>query len=295
MISTLLVPLDGSEAAEAALGYAALIPSQRVRLVRVEPKSSGIIPLGTPEEAAWQAEVEAEARSYLERRAERLRRQGREIDIVVLRGDPADGILGSAVDADLIVMTTHGRGAGSRALFGSVADRVARHATAPTLVVRADGRADAPPQVSRIIVPLDGSTLATRALGPATELASLLGVPMHLVRVIDVDALRGTVQAGARAGAAYARAQEETRRRAVEDLDVQARTPRAQTVNTTTEVRIGNPAAELLEVIGPTDLVVMTTHGRGGIRRWLLGSVADKLVHQASAPVLLIRAGAPER
>jgi nucleotide-binding universal stress UspA family protein len=293
MISTMLVPLDGSAAAEAALGYAALIPSQRVSLVRVEPGSDAMRLTGMPEKQEWQAEVEAEAESYLERRADRLRRQGREVDTAVLRGDPAEQILANAGDADLIVMTTHGRGAGSRALFGSVADRVAHHAKSPTLVVRTGDRAEGPPQITRIVVPLDGSPLGDQALEPATELAALLGVPVHLVRVVDGDAVRGTVQAGLEAGAAYARTRDAARHQAEADLEAKARTPRAQTVNTTTEVRAGNPVTELLDVIKPTDLVVMTTHGRGGIQRWLMGSVADKLVRQASAPVMIVRPHPP--
>jgi nucleotide-binding universal stress UspA family protein len=63
----------------------------------------------------------------------------------------------------------------------------------------------------------------------------------------------------------------------------------------TCEVRAGQQATELLDVIAPTDLVVMTSHGRGGVRRWLLGSVADKLVREAAGPVLLVRARPPEQ
>jgi nucleotide-binding universal stress UspA family protein len=170
---------------------------------------------------------------------------------------------------------------------------VARHASAPTLLVRAGSEAGDAPLVARIVVPLDGSALATEALPVAAEMASLLGVPVHLVRVVETDMVRAAVQAGSQAAAAYARTRDELRRQAADELEAHARALLSQDLMVTTEVRTGNPATELLDVIAPTDLVVMTTHGRGGVRRWLLGSVADKLVHQAAAPVLLVRAGDP--
>lgn len=287
MIATMLVPLDGSEAAEAALGYAALIPSERVRLVRVEPDITPATTWGVE----WQADVEAEALAYLDQRAERLRRQGREVETVLVRGDAAEQILTSAAGVDLIVMTTRGRGSGQRALFGSVADRVARHAAAPTLLVRVDGVPDASPRVARIVVPLDGSAVATEALPAAADMASLLGVPVHLVRVVESDPVRASVQAGSRAAAAHARAMDDHRQQAAGDLATAAQGLISQDLPVTSEVRAGNPAAELLGLIAPTDLVVMTSHGRGGVRRWLLGSVADKLVREAAAPVLLVHVG----
>lgn len=279
MFTTILVPLDGSEIAEAALGYAALLPSERVSLLRVEPdERQG----GVREEAAWQAEAEAASVAYLDQRAEELRRQGREVVPLVVRGDPAEQIVAHAGDAGLIVMTTQGCGAGKRALFGSVADRVVRHAAAPTLVVRTKGRPAGPPRVARVVVPIDGSELSLNALPIAARLAALLGVPVRLVRVVDSDPAHAGRQAGPPAA---------THREAAADLDAHARTLLSRNIAASTEVLEGNPASELLDAIVPTDLVVMSTRGRGGIGRWPLGSVADKLVHEASAPVLLVRPG----
>jgi nucleotide-binding universal stress UspA family protein len=73
-------------------------------------------------------------------------------------------------------------------------------------------------------------------------------------------------------------------------VNEQSEVIRARGIEVTAEVRDGSPAAEILAFTVPGDLVVMTTHGRGGIRRWLLGSVAEKIVRTASVPVLLIRA-----
>lgn len=294
MIDRILVPLDGSEAAEVALGYVALLPSRLVRLLQIEPHTDGPLFADPAEWEEWRATREAEGCAYLEQAGERLRQQSRSVETAFAFGDPADWIIAFAGDADLIVMTTHGRGAAGRVLFGSVADRVARHASVPTLLVRGNNGLATPPQVARVIVPLDGSTLADRALPLAVTAARDLGVPIHLIRVLEDDVVRASVQAGSTAATVYARAQEATQRRAREELETWGRELRNQDVTPSAEILTGNPAVVLLDAIRPDDLVVMTTHGRGGIRRWLLGSVADKLVRAAAAPVLLVPARGPE-
>jgi nucleotide-binding universal stress UspA family protein len=287
----ILVPLDGSAAAEAALAFAELIPSRTVRLLTVEPDAAGPMLASAPEVEAWREARRVEGQAYLERAGEGLRRQGREVETEVAFGDPAEQIVGAAAAVDLVMMGSHGRGAGGRVAYGSVADRVARHAPAPVLVVRGGTQPAALPPLTRVVVPLDGSARAEAALPTATALADLLGVPVHLVRVLEEDVLRATVQAGAAAAAAYAAAQEATRRQADAYLADEARRLRDQDVAAGTELRTGQPAPELLAALRPGDLVVLTPHGRGGVRRWLLGSVAEKLVRLAPAPVLLVRNG----
>ena len=292
MIDRILVPLDGSETAEAALAYVELLPSKRVRLLQIEPSTEGPLLAEPAEWEAWRATREAESRAYLEQAGEQLRQQGRDMEAAFAFGDPADWIIAFAGDADLIVMTTHGRGAAGRVLFGSVADRVACHAPVPTLLVRGDSGVTAPAQVARVIVPLDGSSLADHALPIAVTVARDLGVPIHLLRVLDDDVVRANVQAGITAATAYAKAQEEVRSRASEELETHVQALRNQDITASAEILTGSPAVALLDAITPTDLVVMSTNGCGGVRRWLLGSVADKLIREASAPVLLVRPGA---
>ena len=288
MIKRILVPLDGSGTAEAALAYAEMLPSQLATLLQVEPNTTGLMVASTPEQEEWRSARDADVSAYLEQAGERLRKQGRVVESAVAFGDPADWIIASAGDADLIVMTTHGRGAGGRALFGSVADRVARHAPVPTLLVRGHDAAAGPPQVARVIVTLDGSALADRALPVAASVARDLGVPIHLLWVLDDDVVRASVEAGIAAAGAYAKAQDDARRQAKEDLQTRVQTLCNQDITASAQILTGSPAVALLDVITLTDLVVMTTHGRGGVRRWLLGSVADKLVREAAAPVLLV-------
>lgn len=292
MFDRLLVPLDGSPAAEAALAYAELIPGRAVRLLAVvaEDDAPDLTWPVAPRYDEWRAAETTRLETYLARVGEPLGRQGRQVTCRVEEGDPADRIVEAAAEADLIVMTTHGRGGGSRALFGSIADRVVRHAPAPVLVVRGGDRPVTPPPLTRIVVPLDGSALSECALIPAVDLADDLGVPLHLVRTLDVDRLRETVRAGTYAATAYARSLDEVRAAVADYLRAHELRLRGRDLRITSEVLNGAPAAELEALSRPGDLIVLTTHGRSGLRRWLLGSVADKLVRHASVPVLVVRA-----
>jgi nucleotide-binding universal stress UspA family protein len=143
----------------------------------------------------------------------------------------------------------------------------------------------------RIVVPLDGSDLAERALPHAGELARLTGSPIHLVRVVDVSHL---VRYGAYGlavdRAAYEQAfdPEESASRAYLARIERDLVDRGLTV--TQEIRRGPVRHELTATTRPGDLVVMASHGRGGIPRWFLGSVAEEVVRHATGPVLLIRA-----
>jgi nucleotide-binding universal stress UspA family protein len=183
---TIIIPYDGSEPAALAFLYAEWLPSRAMRLVRVEPPFQVLAP-GPLENFRpdWREVRAAQVAEELEPVAERFRRRGRDIEIVVRFGDPAEEILTAAAGADLIVMTTQGRGTTGRALFGSVADRVCRHADTPTLLVRAAAAQAVRPQFAQIVVPLDGSPLAERALPPATALAACLGLSVRLLRIVD--------------------------------------------------------------------------------------------------------------
>ena len=134
----ILITLDGSERAETALDWIRVLHAQRLRLLQVCPPG---------------AEADAAAASaYLAEVAARACPPGAAIDRRVVHGDPAERIVAEAADADLIVMSTQGAGDGGRRLFGSVADRVSRHAPAPTLLLRG-GRAPVPAApVQRVVV-----------------------------------------------------------------------------------------------------------------------------------------------
>jgi len=295
-ISRILVPLDGSDTALAALAYATTFPGASLILLQVSLDLTTLLPEVSPNEID---EVDTELRADLERIAAPLREAGIAVETLVEDGDPADRIVTVAEreGADIIVMTTRGRGAAGRLLFGSVADRVSRHATLPTVLVRIGG--DAGPEApSRILVTLDGSRRAEAALPVAERFASSLDAPMVLFRAVTLeDTLRtasriqGTL--GGRAlettDEAFTAAREETERQAQAYLDGLAAGLAGEV---STLVLHGTPAASLLQEIGPSDLTIVTSHGASGVTRWLLGSVAEKLVREAAGPVCLVPARA---
>lgn len=281
MFESILVPLDGSACAEAALALAELIPSRRIRLLNVKSDTTQLDEI---------CEAARNGEAYLERIAEPLRRQGRKVTTDVVFGDARRQIVGCAATADLVVMGSRGCGATENFFLGSVADWVARHAPVPTLVVRGGEQPASTMPITRIVVPLDGSAFAEAALPMASELATDLGLPIHLVRVLDFDPMRASVEAGMAAAEATARQQAEAAAAAETSLAEQVQQLRNENLMATSEVRTGSPAMELLAATGAGDLVVLTTRERGGLVRWLLGSVADELVRRAAGPVLLVRA-----
>jgi nucleotide-binding universal stress UspA family protein len=143
----------------------------------------------------------------------------------------------------------------------------------------------------RIVVPLDGSDVAELAIPEAERMARLTGAPLHLIRVVDptqlpwygvyAEAMGATVVQGAlgdeeKVSDGYLAKVADL----IEDLGIEVES----------EVRHGRAAKELVAASKPDDIIVIASHGRGGISRWLLGSVAAELVRHASVPVLLVKA-----
>jgi nucleotide-binding universal stress UspA family protein len=267
-----LIPLDGSQQAETVLDWVRVLQARRIRLLRVCSEGA-------------QSETTA-AHEYLTAAAARLCPPGATTDIRVVSGDPAERIVAEAAETDLIVMSTRGAGDGGRRLFGSVADRVSRHAPVPTLLLRGGRAPVSVAPLQRIVVPLDGSPIAERALPFGAKLAGMLGAPVHLVSVHEtVSGERGDPTDQRQAATDDVRLDD---MRAY--LDREAAAIRARDVSAATEIRTGTPDAELLEAVGPGDLLVITTHGRGAARRWQIGRVAEKLLRHAAAPIVMIRA-----
>jgi nucleotide-binding universal stress UspA family protein len=262
--ASILVPLDGSPRAEAILHWVRLLPARKIRLLRVCANETG----------------RRDAEAYLEDVARQLESPATTIDARVETGMPAEAIVAAAKEASLIAMCTRGAGGGGRLVYGSVADRVARHAPVPTLLLRGGHAPVAADAVRRVVVPLDGSAAAERALPMAETVARVLGAPMHLVTVIesaDEASTAGGTTTSDRGGA---------------DIGLEALVDRLgrQHIDASTEVRAGDAVTELLAAVGPGDVIVATTHGQGTARRWQIGHVADRLLRQAQAPVLLVRA-----
>lgn len=290
MYDRIMIPLDGSPHAEAALAIATFIPSRLAYLLRVEQEASRMEHYISPSGQETNKRIVFRAGDdYLRRAGDAFRSSGREVEELQSWGDPADRIMEAAADVDLIVMATRGRGPAGRILHGSVADRVAREASAPVLLVPGVDRRPSPP-ITRVLVPLDGSDRAETALSAATALASDLGLPIHVVCVVDAPMTGGTPAASEplyeRARRVSAFAEHAARIYLADCIRRQG-----DDVAATCEVRSGAIVTELKAAIGPSDLVVMTTRGHRGLRRLVHGSVAEGLVGHAGAPVLLLRAG----
>jgi nucleotide-binding universal stress UspA family protein len=306
MIRSVLTPLDGSPFSEHALPLAAALARRAgvtLHLARVHQ------PLPPPYTTLFSSEdpvdefLQKQERDYLNTTARRLT-VGAPLKVAteLLQGDVATALQKRAAAADLVVMATHGRGPLGRFWLGSVADELTRVSTAPLLLVRPEQSLPAigrEPAFRHVIVPLDGNPLAEAALRPAADVAGLFGATCTLLQVVKPALLRqympegGTVEAMAGTVLdALAREQDRLEREAAAYLDGVSRRLPVQGITVRTKVVVDEqPAAALLREAqeGGYDLVALATHGRHGLPRMLLGSVADKLVRGTALPVLLCR------
>jgi nucleotide-binding universal stress UspA family protein len=294
MVRTILVPLDGSPFAEQALPWALSIA--RRAGARLELARSHVLYALKDSHAAWcpydpaeEAECKRQERLYLDATAKWLAAVSPvPITCALVRGLEADGILERirAGQADLVVMTTHARGPLNRLLLGSVADEVVRRSAAPVLLVRPrepPAGLIPEPLVEDVLVPLDGSALAEQALGPALDLARLMEAHCTLLRVVESD---NAVPAPTPADATMPERAEVTE--AQDYLQHVARRLGDEVPSVQTRVAVARHAAEaILEQARRSDLIALATHGRGGVRRLLLGSVADAVVRGGPTPVLV--------
>jgi nucleotide-binding universal stress UspA family protein len=290
----ILVPLDGSSLAERALPVAAelaRLSGASVELVHVHvpisPDPIHVEGLPVIDEHMHSLRRDHE-RAYLER----LRGgAGATASTALLDGPVAPGLAAHAraVGAWLIVLTTHGRGGLERLWLGSVADEVARVSPVPVLLVRPEP----PPagRFARVLVPLDGSKTSEAILEHAARLARLgSGAEIVLLQVVQPLVAAVWLPEGAVAAAAPQDDLPGRERRARESLDAAARSLAGLRVRTRVEVA-ASVAAAILETAQAegSDLVALATHGRSGLARVALGSVADKVVRASRTPVLLFR------
>jgi nucleotide-binding universal stress UspA family protein len=207
----------------------------------------------------------------------------------LLHGVPWDQIVEATREdpaIDLIVMGTHGRSGFAGVLLGSVAEQVIRHAPCSVLAARAPGGVQ---PFRKVLCPIDFSDDSRRALERAAELAAPGGAGITLLHVVEpAITFSNLPMAENNLQSVDRRATHELARWASE-LETKVSVP------VRTEIRIGRPGVQTLTVLDrdPTfDLVVMGSHGRTGIRRVLLGSVAEKVLRHAACPVLVVRSRA---
>ena len=300
MATRILVPLDGSDLAERALPCAIML-AQRLpagldlfRAVSISPDLDDILGHTLHDVEPHMGELEDGAHGYLDQVAEGLRASGLGVRTVVWRGPASDKIVQYAekMDVQYIVMSTHGYSGISRWRHGSVAERVLQSASVPVLMVCAkpdEAVPEAPMMCQRILVPLDGSAMAEQVLPPVTAIAEALDAEIVLFRV-PIARVIGAFTDGwyVSLGDTYDRANQI----AEEYLGQVADKLRGQGVKAATATQMGAVAGAILEYaeVNEIDLIAMCTHGRTGLARWALGSVADRVLRARSTPLLLVRA-----
>lgn len=300
MYRTILLPLDGSRLAEDALGTAAKLARRagaRLHLVRGHRP----YPYLVGEQREWDAKLRHEETDYLARVARRVEREfGILPSIAILDGLLIPSLCDAARQAErsLIVMATHGHTGLSRLWLGSVADEVVREATSPVLLLRSEveGSLTSPEAApfSTIVVPLDGSDFAERALPHALALAEICAARIHIVRAVQPVHASQLYLAPIGAGAdAYAESME-ARVAPAEDY-VRNVTMRLQLENRELgiegEVRVADsPAAAIVEIAEAkgADIVVLAAHRRGLSHLGGRG-VAEQVLRGGPRATLLVR------
>lgn len=298
MFSKILVPLDGSDAAEKVLCYArslagALkIPIELLEVIDISTMSAHLVGDKARFLDGFIAEAESAGGQYLDGIARRL--GGFEVKVSIQRGKPAEAIVqkAAAEPMTLVAMATHGRSGINRWLLGSVAEKVLRGAANPLFLVRADDDQQASEAaLHSIIVPLDGSALAESVLPMVAEVAKIFNASVLLFRAFELPASAYYGRENYLPN--YDALKKEFRAEAQRYLDGQVAKLTAQGLpQVNSELREGVGAEEIIRCARerPRSLIAMCTHGRSGVKRWMLGSVTEKVVRHSGDPVLVVSA-----
>jgi nucleotide-binding universal stress UspA family protein len=300
MYTRVLIPLDGSKTAEKVLPYARSLATN----LKVPVELMGVIDI-----AEMALHISAENARYLDKMIEEAERASRDylkrvanmfpglnVACALDKGRAAEAIIerAAADKGTLITMATHGRSGINRWVLGSVAEKVLRATSNPLLLVRAAGQAVSGEEarLTSVIVPLDGSELAESVLPAVTELAKKLDLEIILFRAfnlpygvyagadgyyaINFDQLIAEIKG--EANTYLERKTEELKRKGIEKVSFLTKE--------------GLSADEIISFgrQTPDNLIAMCTHGRSGVKRWVLGSVTETVVRHCGDPVLVIRA-----
>jgi nucleotide-binding universal stress UspA family protein len=295
MVVSILVPLDGSELARRALDLASSLAKAtgaRIVLVRARPDITSAhfgrletVRLARARNRLATRKVQNEMNDL----AMQLEAKGIAATISLDVGEPDKVILrlAGAHEVDLIVMSTQGRGGlQGHWLFGSVADAVLRQSPIPVLLVTPAAETAWPrDRAPRLLVPLDGSAFAEEALGPALALAKNLAASLLLLRIVEPDPPGSPLKSYGEEEKPLPIAEAERY------LDGVARYLDSEGVAVRQRIVTGSPASAIASVARDekSDLVTMSTHGRGGVARVLMGSTAIATLQQIATPLLLVR------
>ncbi len=301
MYSKILIPLDGSETAEKVLPYARYLAGKfkiPIELLAVIDIAEMVAHMPAEKARFLDTMVEDGVKNstvYLRGIASTF--PGADVKCSVERGRAEDLIIekGEADSAMMITMATHGRSGLNRFLLGSVAEKVLRGTANPLLLVRATEEAKSVGEVAlkSIIVPLDGSELAESVLPMVAGLAKKLDLEIVLFRAFHIPYNVYAGDEGYYAGN-YDEMIAGVRDQASEYLDKKATEIKKLGVAKVTCVTKEGFAGDEIIAVGrntPGGLIAMCSHGRSGVQRWVLGSVAETVTRHAGGPVLITRPG----
>lgn len=274
MLKKILLALDGSENAERALWWAAKYAGrEKAQVVLFRAVDTSIL---EPEFIPSQVK---DALNYLLRMETELNQSGLPTKVIAREGKPAETIVKVAMEerCDLILMTTRGGSKVKRWVIGGVTEQVLRLSPIPVLPIQSRTRPAKNNHVRRVLVPVDGSKLAEEVVPWAIELARIQKARLVFIHVYP------PVHAGVRA---LARENfEALRTRMIRRCELLKK----EGIKARFVVRTDDPAEAILAHAGMNDMIVTTTHGEGGFKRWIFGSVAEKLIHEARVPVLVYK------
>jgi nucleotide-binding universal stress UspA family protein len=321
MFKKILVPLDGSEHSRKIVGWAtglagaldaeiillSVIDPEEIEILEAttragESKSESVGNGGavsstvrTPSDVINDAIAHAERDLQIE--AERVKSAGVSAKISVGAGSPAEVIVSEAHlrEVDLIAMATRRESALARGVLGSVTDRVLHSTSTPILTlypgeIHDFDETNGGPK--RVIVPLDGSALSETAVQPAVEIAKAAGAEIIFTEILRLPFF-GVGVAGIEYGAGDYSGDfgiEAQKAEIAEYLQGFVTDAEANGLKASANIRTGSPSQQIVEEAAEIDdsIVVMGSHGAGGLKRWVVGSVADKVIRSARRPVLVI-------
>jgi len=309
MYRKIVVPLDGSIFGEHALPLAVSIARRSgaaVHLVHVHSPLEAVYLEGAGYfDDALDEHLKRQHREYMDGLVKRLRSLcpgGADAELLEGAVAPVLEQHASKIGADLVIMTTHGRGPFKRFWLGSVADELVRSLPMPLLLVHPGDRPPdlaSDPVLKHVLVPLDGTPLAESMLGPAMELGTLMGAEFTLLRVIKPvmpvtyrpEGLGIDLEAQVLIERVE-RIQGELRKKAEEYLFEVSKRFRDRLLKVHTKVEVEyNPADAILAhaKAANVDLIALETHGRHGLRRLILGSITDKVIRASHVAVMVHR------
>lgn len=300
-IRKILVPLDGSRLAEAALPAAMAVGAHTKALIVLLHVLERGAPASVHGDRHLQRVVDAEA--YLERVGARLTNDGFSTESHVhpnLEADVAKSIAGHAAElqANLIVCCTHGRGGPRDWVWGSMAQLILRRTEQPVLLVRPDASGgETRFALKSVVIALDGSPSAEIVLPAALAVCAATGaVPNLVVAIATLGTVGGDRAAGARiAPAATAAALELESEGAQAYLRQLQMRLRESGVEATYQVVRGDPVEVALDLAGarPDNLLALATHGRGRLEALWAASVGGRVIARAAGPLLIARLHPP--